>query len=57
MPMPMPRPDPLTGATGDDERRARLLDDNDVELLTGQAKDEEPGPLDEDADEGEDDEQ
>jgi hypothetical protein len=51
MPMPMPRPDPLTGAAGD-RTRARLLDDDDVERLIAQAEGEEDDEEDEDDEEG-----
>jgi hypothetical protein len=56
MPHSMTRPDPLLGST-DDDSRARLLDDTDVEILTGQL--EPPDPIDpdaEDEDEGDEEE-
>lgn len=46
MPMPMTRPDPLTGSGRD--QSARLLDDGDVDRLVAQAEGDEP---DEDEDE------
>jgi hypothetical protein len=39
MPMPMLRPDPLTGSTPH-ERSAHLLDDTDIERLIAQAEEE-----------------
>jgi hypothetical protein len=53
MPMPMTRPDPLTGS-GRTKPSARLLDEADVDRLVAQAEGEE-GDEDEDEDEDEED--
>jgi hypothetical protein len=53
MPMPMTRPNPLTGSGRG--KRARLLDDTDVDRLIAQAEGEE-GDEDEDDEDDEDEE-
>jgi hypothetical protein len=50
MPMPMARPDLLTGS-GRSAHAARLLDDTDVERLIAQAEDDEGDEDEEDEDE------
>jgi hypothetical protein len=40
MPMPMPRPEPLKGSV-DDQGKAQLLDDEDVERLIAQQEEDE----------------
>lgn len=56
MPHPMTRPNPLLGST-DDDSRARLLDDTDVEILTGQLTPPDPIDPDEDDEDQDDDEE